>query len=241
MPLGQQTEQRPARDLRHRIPHRHVDRAHRDRAITVAARLLVGHQAGPDAIRIEILAGVIEQRARIRLQQPGREALTDQPALTVAAIGVEAVADHAASVALDVGHHRHQTRGHLREVDIRVADRRADRLGDLTHVDDAHWHGGSLAAQTWPFRSARAADGRRDFASRGHTPMAPRRRCPPRAASLGRRITRSGVVSLLRSAWEHGCSRWRRRRAMGAHGIRPISDRAGAARGGEIARLEGER
>ena len=53
------------------------------------------HQAGPDAVRIEIFAAVVEQRARVRLQQARREALADQAALAVAAIRVEAVADHA--------------------------------------------------------------------------------------------------------------------------------------------------
>ncbi len=55
--LGEQTEQRLAGDLRHRIPHRHVDGADRDRALAMAARLLVGHHRGPDLVRIEIVAG----------------------------------------------------------------------------------------------------------------------------------------------------------------------------------------
>ena len=37
-------------------------RADGDRALAVAARLFVGHHRGPDAVRIEIVAGVVEQR-----------------------------------------------------------------------------------------------------------------------------------------------------------------------------------
>ena len=133
------------RDLRHRVPHRHVDRADRHRAVAVPARLLVRHHAGPDAIRIEILLRRVQQRSRIGLQDARGEAFADQPALAVAAIGIEPVADHAPSVALDVGHHGDKARCHLREIDVGVADRRADRLRDLAHVGDAYWHGAALA------------------------------------------------------------------------------------------------
>ena len=93
--LGEQAEQRLAGDLCHRVPDRHVDRADRDRALAVPARLLVRHQRGPDAVRVEIVAGIVEQRLRLGLHQPRREALADQPALPVAAVRVEAVADDA--------------------------------------------------------------------------------------------------------------------------------------------------
>ncbi len=53
----------------------------------------------PDLVRIEIVAGLVEQRLRIGLQQPRREALADQAALAVAAVGIEAVADHRSAVA----------------------------------------------------------------------------------------------------------------------------------------------
>ena len=59
MALGQQTKQRLARDLRHRVPHRHVDGADRDRALAMAARLFVCHQGRPDLVRIEIVAGLV--------------------------------------------------------------------------------------------------------------------------------------------------------------------------------------
>ncbi len=63
--FGEQPEQRLAGDLRDRVPHRHVDGADRDRALAVAARLLVLHQRRPDAVGIEIVAGIVEQRLRV--------------------------------------------------------------------------------------------------------------------------------------------------------------------------------
>ena len=138
VPLGEQAEQRLAGDLRHRVPHRHVDGADRDRALAVPARLLVLHQRRPDAVGIEIVARVVEQRFRLGLEQPRREPLADQPALAVAAVRVEAVADDRLAVALDVGDQRHMRQRHLREVDVRIGDRRGDRHRLLADVDDAH-------------------------------------------------------------------------------------------------------
>ena len=147
--LGQQAEQRLARDLGDRVPDRHVDRADRHRALAVAARLLVGHHRGPDLVRIEVVAGVVEQALRVGLQDAVAEALADQAALAVAAVRVEAVADDAPAVAHDIGDDGDEARGHLREIDVGVADRRGDRLGDLANVDDAHV--GSLLANSIVF------------------------------------------------------------------------------------------
>ena len=68
----------------------------------------------------------------------GRQPLAHQRALAVAAIGIEAVADHRLAVAHHVGHHRDDRTGHLREVDVGVGDRRGDRDRLLPDVDDAH-------------------------------------------------------------------------------------------------------
>ena len=54
--LGQQAKQRPARDFRDRIPHRHVDGADRDRALAMAAGLLVDHHGRPGPIGIDVVA-----------------------------------------------------------------------------------------------------------------------------------------------------------------------------------------
>jgi hypothetical protein len=104
----------------------------------MAARLFVLHQRGPDAVRVEIVAGVVEQRSRIGLAQTRREPLADEAALTVAAVGVEAVADHRAAVAHDIGDDGDQGQGHLGEVDVRVGDRRSDRRRHFANIHDAH-------------------------------------------------------------------------------------------------------
>ena len=141
MSLGEQAKQRLARDLRHRVPHRHVDGADRDRALAMAARLFVRHQRRPDLVRIEIVAGFIEQGLRIGLHQARRKTLADQAALPVAAVGIEAVADHRLAVAHHVGDDGDQARRHLREIDIGVADGRGDRFCHFADVDDAYGHG----------------------------------------------------------------------------------------------------
>ena len=79
VPLGQQPEQRLARNLRHRVPHRHVDGADRHGALAMPAGLLVAHQRGPDAVGIEVVAGIVQQRLRLGLQEARSEALADQP------------------------------------------------------------------------------------------------------------------------------------------------------------------
>src|SRR5712692_4522091 len=136
--LRQEPVERLAGDLRHRVPHRHVQGAHRDRPLSVPARLLVAHRAVPDAPRVEVLGGLVHERARIRLQHARNEALPQERALAVAAVGVEAVADHRPAVAHRVRHHRDRREGHLAEVDHRVPDRRSDRERLLADGDDLH-------------------------------------------------------------------------------------------------------
>jgi len=92
--LGEQSKQRLARDLGDRVPHRHIDGADRHRALAVTAGLFVRHQRRPDPVRIEIVAGVIEQHLRIGFHEARREALADQSALPVTAVRIEAVTDH---------------------------------------------------------------------------------------------------------------------------------------------------
>src|SRR3546814_5287135 len=58
------------------------------------ARLLVRHQDGPDLLRVEIVAGLVHQRLRLRRLQTWQEPLAQQPALGIAAVRIEAVADH---------------------------------------------------------------------------------------------------------------------------------------------------
>ncbi len=138
--FGEQAEQRLAGDFRHRVPHRHVDRADRDGAVAVAAGLFVAHHRGPDLVGVQVFAGLVEQGGGFGFQDAWRETLADQAALAVAAVGVEAVADDGFAVALHIGDHRDEAGGHLAEIDIGVADRGTDRLGDLADVDDAERH-----------------------------------------------------------------------------------------------------
>ena len=136
--LGEQAVERLARDLRHRVPHRHVERADRDRSLPVAARLLVAHRALPDARRVEVLARLVEERAPVGFQHSRDEAFAEQRALAVSAVGIEAVPDHRAAAAHHVGDDRDRRERHLAEVDDRVPDRRGDRERPLPDGEDLH-------------------------------------------------------------------------------------------------------
>ena len=206
MTLGQQAEQRLAGDLRHRVPHRHVDGADRDRALAMAARLFVRHQRRPDLVRIEIVAGLIEQGLRIGLGQPRRKALADQPALPVAAVGIEAVADHRPAVAHRVGDDGDQARRHLGEIDIGVADRRGDRLCDFADVDDADGHGGGFLIVRHARPSCRRIHvltvlaARKDVDGRdepGHDNVAIAAMTRPHDAALSRKYGSTGPCTLI--------------------------------------------
>ena len=72
--LGQHAVQRLAGDLGDRVPHGDLDGADRDRALAVAAGLLALHHAGEDFLRIEIVAGGIQQRFRLGLEDARDEA-----------------------------------------------------------------------------------------------------------------------------------------------------------------------
>ena len=104
----------------------------------MAARLFVGEHAVPDLVRIEIGAGVVDQRGRIGFQDARDEALAHQHALAVAAVRVEAVADDRLAVADDVGDDGHQAQRHLAEIDVGVADGGTDGDGFFADVDDFH-------------------------------------------------------------------------------------------------------
>ncbi len=74
----------------------------------MAARLLVGEHGGPHLVRVDIVARGVDQAVGLGFQNARREALADQAALAVAAVGVEAVADHGFAVADHVGDHGDQ-------------------------------------------------------------------------------------------------------------------------------------
>jgi hypothetical protein len=103
-----------------------------------SSRLFVLHQGLPDAVGIEILFGIGKERLGGRLKQAGSEALADESALAVAAVGVEAVADDRGAVANDVCDDCYERAGHLGEIDVRVGDWRCYGKGYLAYVCDAH-------------------------------------------------------------------------------------------------------
>ena len=135
--VGQKLPQRHALGLGHGIPQRHVEHAHRHRALAVAARLLVGHHGGPALGGIE-QAFAVEQRVGLGLLEARDEPFAQKSLLGIAAVGVEAVADHRLALDLEVGLDRHDARRHLAEVDIGVGDVGADRRDDVADGDDAH-------------------------------------------------------------------------------------------------------
>ncbi len=136
--LSEHPEQRLAGDLCRRIPDRHVERADGDRALTMPARLLVRHHRRPKLVRIKVVTGIIEHGTWIGLQDPVAKPLPNEPPLAIATVGIEAIADDAPPIPRHIRHHGHQAGGHLREIDISVADRRGDRLGYFTNINDAH-------------------------------------------------------------------------------------------------------
>ena len=147
--------QRPAGDLGDGIPHRHVERADGDRALAMAARLLVAHHRVPDGSGIEIVVRAVDQAGRVGGAQPRQEALAQQRALRIAAVRVEAESHHRAPVAHHVGDQRHHRAGHLREIDDGVGDRRRDGDGLLADVDDAHANPCRLAGGEYGKRRVR--------------------------------------------------------------------------------------
>jgi hypothetical protein len=60
----------------------------------VAARLLIAHHRLPDAIGVEVVAGIVQQGSGLSVQQTRREALANETALPVAAVGVESIANY---------------------------------------------------------------------------------------------------------------------------------------------------
>ena len=136
--IGQQTIQRLALNLRHRIPHGHVHRADSHRALTMPARFFIGEHRGPNAMRVQVIARVIHQRLRISFHDARHKALRQQPHLRITAIGVKAKAHHRLAIADDIRHHRDDTRRHLGKINVRVADGRINRCCDGVYGGDAH-------------------------------------------------------------------------------------------------------
>ena len=148
------------------------------------------------------------------VEQRGREALADQAPLSVAAVGIEAVADDRLAIADDVGDHGNQTERHLREVDEGIGDGRGDRSGALPDVDNAHekgvsciggWRAGSLIGELAGCRDHRtpavdlALQRLREGLRRGLV----RRRI---GADIGERLASAGSLSASAKAFGEYCT-----------------------------------
>ena len=150
--VGQQAIQGDAGELGRDVPDRDLHRRHGPAALAVPAGLLVLHDEIPDHGRVE-LAGVVEQAVRVGLQQPGDEAVAQDPGRRVAPDRVEPQADDGPAVDDAVGDDGHDRDRHLREVDQRVADRRLEPDRLLADLDDA---GHRSSCRTAPTASATA-------------------------------------------------------------------------------------
>ncbi len=73
--FGQHAMERLAGDLRDRVPHRDLDGADADRALGVAADLFALAHGGQNLRRVEIVAGLVEQRRRVGAQDARDESL----------------------------------------------------------------------------------------------------------------------------------------------------------------------
>src|SRR5205085_876739 len=101
---------------------------------------------------IEVLAGVVHQRFRLRFEDSRPYALTNERALPIAAVGIEPVANDRLAVSNDIGHDRDQAQGHLGKVDVRVSDWRRNRLRHFANVHDT---------DRWRYSGARSRYGSR--------------------------------------------------------------------------------
>jgi hypothetical protein len=120
-----------------RIPQRHVEHAHSDGTLAMAAGLLVLHHRRPAFRRVEQPARV-DEIIRLGVFQPRDEPLAQQPLRRIAAVRIEAEADHRFSVAHRVGEDRDHARGHRRKIDVGVGDLGRDRNDDVGDTGDAH-------------------------------------------------------------------------------------------------------
>ncbi len=103
----------------------------------MTAGLFVGHHRGPGAGRVDQPL-VIEQRRGVRFGEAGDEALAQQPLHRVAAVRVEAEADHRLAVARHIRMDCDDARRHLAEIDISVGNLGADRHHGVADRGNAH-------------------------------------------------------------------------------------------------------
>src|SRR5215469_6424062 len=98
----------------------------------------VAHDDGPNAMRIEVFACLVEQRLDSGSPETRKEAVAQEPARRVPTIRMEAISYNGLAVPHGVGYQRQDAHRHLAKVDVGVANVRLDRDDRLTDIDDAH-------------------------------------------------------------------------------------------------------
>ncbi|MCY1444315.1 hypothetical protein D9M71_607800 [compost metagenome] len=104
----------------------------------MTAWLFVGHQGFPDGKRIQVVVLMIDERIWISFGDTRQEAITHQRALTIATIGVEAVADDRFAIANHIRDDSDDRAGHFRKIDVGIGDWGSDRNCFFTDVYDTH-------------------------------------------------------------------------------------------------------
>jgi hypothetical protein len=89
-------------------------------------------------VRIEVVAGIVDERGGIGFENARNETLAHQLALAVAAVGIEAVTHDRLSVTDDIRHNGDETQRHLAEVNVGIPDRGTDRNGFFADFNDSH-------------------------------------------------------------------------------------------------------
>ncbi|MNH30554.1 hypothetical protein D3C79_908550 [compost metagenome] len=81
---------------------------------------------------------MIDESIWVSFRDTRQEAITHQCALTIATVGVEAVADDRFTVANYIRDDSDNRAGHFRKIDVGIGDWRSDRDGFFTDVYDTH-------------------------------------------------------------------------------------------------------
>ncbi|MNB92947.1 hypothetical protein D3C76_846780 [compost metagenome] len=100
--------------------------------------LFVSHQSLPDGKRIQVVVLVVDESIWISFRDTRQEAITHQCTLTVATVGVEAVADYWFTIANHIRDDSDNRAGHFGKIDIGVGNWGGNRNSFFTDVYDTH-------------------------------------------------------------------------------------------------------
>ena len=107
------------------------------------AGLLPGHDHVPDARRIQVLAGLVEQQPVVGAREPRQDTLAKDAAGPVAPVRVEPETNHRAAVPFHIRDDGDDGHRHVGEIDERVAPRGGQADGALADLGDRD-HANSL-------------------------------------------------------------------------------------------------